>query len=202
MNCTGCGAALPEGAAFCSQCGAPVGAGGAARMRRGGNGKNHDVPEEPLWSGAYAPMAMVGHFVGASVLTLVGVFLAAMSGRPVGWYLVGGGAALLFAYLTLLVLYRRYSIHYRLTTQRLLRDEGIISKRSDHLLVVNIDDVTVRQNIFDRLFNLGTIELHTKDKTTPDLKMLGIENPRGVADMIDEVRRIERNRRGLYTMDA
>jgi hypothetical protein len=52
------------------------------------------------------------------------------------------------------------------------------------------------------MFGLGTIELNTKDKTTPVVNMLGIENPRQVADMIDECRRTERNRRGLYTMDA
>jgi hypothetical protein len=34
------------------------------------------------------------------------------------------------------------------------------------------------------------------------LLMLGIENPRHVADLIDQARRTERNRRGLYTMDA
>jgi len=119
-----------------------------------------------------------------------------------GWTVVSIGAAILFGYLVLLLLYRRLGIRYRLTTQRLLRDTGIISKRGDHLLVVNIDDVTVQQTLFDRVFGLGTIELNTNDTTTPIVHMLGIENPRYVADMIDEVRRTERNRRGLYTMNA
>jgi uncharacterized membrane protein YdbT with pleckstrin-like domain len=134
-------------------------------------------------------------------VTIVGMIAASFAG-PIGWTVVGIGAAVLFGYLVLLLIYRRLSIRYRLTTQRLLRDTGIISKRGDHLLVVNIDDVTVHQNLFDRIFGLGTIELNTKDKTTPVVHMLGIENPRHVADMIDEVRRTERNRRGLYTMDA
>jgi hypothetical protein len=32
--------------------------------------------------------------------------------------------------------------------------------------------------------------------------MLGIENPRHVADLIDEARRAERSRRGVYMMNA
>jgi membrane protein YdbS with pleckstrin-like domain len=201
MNCSQCGAEAPAGAAFCSQCGAQLGEGGARMRPGGGSDSANSAPEHDLWSGAYAPMAMMGPFIGAALLTIIGMIAASFAG-PVGWMVVGIGAALLFGYLVILLLYRRMSIRYRLTTQRLLRDKGVLTRTGDHLLVVNIDDVTVHQTIFDRMFGLGMIELNTKDKTTPVLKMLGIENPRHVADMIDEVRRTERNRRGLYTMDA
>jgi uncharacterized membrane protein YdbT with pleckstrin-like domain len=202
MNCNQCGAEAPDGAAFCSQCGAQLGSGSPARMRAGGAGNSdHSAPEQELWTGAYAPMAMMGQFVGAALLTVIGMVIASIT-SPVVWIVVGIGAVILFGYLALMLLYRRMGIRYRLTTQRLLRDKGILGRTGDHLLVVNIDDVTVHQSVFERLFGLGTIELNTKDKTTPVLMMIGIENPRQVADMIDEVRRIERNRRGLYTMDA
>jgi len=171
-------------------------------MRSPGGGTTpHNLPEEELWTGSYSPKAMIGTFVGAALLVILGAVAASFAG-PIGWTVVGIGALLLFAYLGLLLVYRRISIRYRLTSQRLLRDTGILSRRGDHLLVINIDDVTVHQSVFDRIFNLGTIELSTKDKTTPILHMRGIENPRRVADLIDEARRTERNRRGLYTMDA
>lgn len=203
MTCSQCGTDAPKKAAFCPNCGTPLNEKtGAARMRSPGSGGGaNNVPEEDLWSGAYSPKAMVGPFVGATLLVVIGMVAATFAG-PVGWMVVGIGALLLFVYLGILLVYRRMSIRYRLTSQRLLRDTGILSRRGDHLLVINIDDVTVHQSIFDRMFNLGTIELNTKDKTTPVVQMLGIENPRHVADLIDEVRRTERNRRGLYTMDA
>jgi uncharacterized membrane protein YdbT with pleckstrin-like domain len=175
-------------------------------MRAGSGNASHNAPEQELWTGSYAPMAMVGHFAGATLVTVIGIVVASFTGPP-GWIVVVIGAALLYAYFGLLLLYRRVSIRYRLTTQRLLRDTGILAKTGDHLLVVNIDDVTVHQSVFDRMFGVGTIVLNTKDKSTEKesegvMRMLGIENPRHVADMIDEVRRTERNRRGLYTMDA
>jgi uncharacterized membrane protein YdbT with pleckstrin-like domain len=202
MHCNQCGAEAPAGAAFCSKCGAQLKSGAARMKAADAASAAHKTPEEQLWAGAYAPMAMVAHFVGAAILTILALVGASFIGDPIGWTVVGIGAAIMFGYLILLLIYRRLSIRYRLTSQRLLRDTGIISKRGDHLLVVNIDDVTVHQNLFDRMFGLGTIELNTNDKTTPIVNMLGIENPRYVADMIDEVRRTERNRRGLYTMDA
>jgi membrane protein YdbS with pleckstrin-like domain len=206
MNCSQCGAAAATGAAFCSQCGAPLNAGAAqqnpaAARVQPGSPRRDNIPEQDLWTGSYSPKAMTGAFVLAGLLTVIGIVAASFAG-PIGWIVVAIAAVLLFAYLGLLLAYRRMSINYRLTSQRFLRDMGILSRRSDHLLVVNIDDVTVEQNFFDRMFNLGKIKLNVKDATTPVLTMLGIENPRHVADMIDHARRTERNRRGLYTMDA
>ena len=213
MKCNDCGEQVPADAAFCPKCGVQVRAASrpAAPAERTGAAKvrpatKADTPEEELWSGRYSPQAMTGSFIGAGLL-----FVAAMIGAsfigPLGWMGVTIGAVVVFGYLGLLLVYRRLSTHYRLTTQRLLRDRGVLSRTGDHLLVVNIDDVTVTQGLFERMFNVGTIILHTKDKTTEQegegvMTMIGIENPRRVADMIDEVRRTERNRRGLYTMDA
>ena len=203
MNCTQCGAEAPASAAFCPQCGAGLKVGkGRVQVR----GPAPDTPEEELWAGTYSPKAMIGYFVGAGLLTIIGMIVASFAG-PAGWTAVVIGALILFGYLGLLLAYRRIGLSYRLTTQRLLRNKGILSRTGDHLLVVNIDDVTVYQGLIERMFNVGTIVLHTKDKTTqgePDgvLTMKGIEEPRHLADLIDEVRRTERNRRGLYTMDA
>jgi hypothetical protein len=80
--------------------------------------------------------------------------------------------------------------------------------------LVDVDDITVHQGLVERMFNLGTITLRTTDETSkeesPDrdapgkgiIKMAGIENPREVGDLIDESRRAERTRRGVYMMNA
>lgn len=207
MTCSQCGTEAPKKAAFCPNCGAQLNEKtGAARMHAAGGKGGSNVAEQELWTGAYCPKAMIGTFVGAGLLTIVAM-IAASFAPPIGWTVVIIGAVILFCYLGLLLLYRRLSKSYRLTSQRLLRDTGILSRTGDHLLVVNIDDVTVHQGIFDRMLNVGTIALITMDKSTKiesegRFTMSGIENPRRVADLIDEVRRNERNRRALYTVDA
>src|SRR5205814_2198494 len=106
-------------------------------------------------------------------------------------------------------LYKQMAMRYRLTTHRLLVQRGALNRVEDHILLVDIDDISVAQSVFQRMFNLGTITLLTSDQTTKDrtggkgvLVLDGIENARGVGDLIDETRRAERTRRGVYMMNA
>jgi len=146
MNCNQCGAEAPASAAYCSQCGAQLNSGvgmtaadrqtGAARMQAGSSrDTSRNAPEEELWAGTYAPKAIAGPFVGAALLTALGMVAASFAG-PVGWIVVAVGALLMFGYLGLLLLYRRLTVRYRLTTQRLLRETGILSRTDDRILVI------------------------------------------------------------------
>jgi hypothetical protein len=64
--------------------------------------------------------------------------------------------------------------------------------------VIDINDVTLSQGVIERMFNVGTIHVQSSDVTHPDLHLVGIENVRDVTDLIDNTRRKERERRGLF----
>src|SRR4029079_232122 len=104
-------------------------------------------------------------------------------------------------WLALSLFYRRLTVRYRLTAYRFFHDTGLLARTGNRIQVISIDDVTVEQGPVDRLLGIGTIVLHSKDMTNPQLRLCGIENVRHVADLIDGARRAERNRRGLYTSD-
>lgn len=222
MNCTQCGAEAPAQAAFCPRCGAQLGGAApavgrppAAAALLGGvaQGNSRDVAEEELWSGAYSPKAMTGPYVGVLLLAILGT-VATSYADPRGWVFVAVGALIILAGLALYSFYKRTSLHYRLTTHRLVIQKGILSRADNRILLVDIDDISVKQGLIERMFNLGTIVLRTTDETTkeesPDrdapgkgiVVMDGIENPRQVGDLIDESRRAERTRRGVYMMNA
>lgn len=206
MICNKCGADAPEKAAFCPQCGAQLGGASgsqpakAARIEPAG-GRAADVPEEEIWTGAYSPKAMTSAFVGAALLAIIGMVVASFFG-PAGWAAVGVGALVVFGYLALSLIYQRLSTHYRLTTHRLVIQRGILSQTDDRILLVDIDDITVQQGLIDRMLDIGKVVLNTSDNTSPVLTMRGIESPRQVGDLIDEARRAERSRRGVYMMNA
>jgi uncharacterized membrane protein YdbT with pleckstrin-like domain len=211
MHCNACGKEVPEGSSFCPQCGAPLAHDGIAppRMQAGGaHGSARDVPEDELWSGTYSPKAMAGHFVGAAIVSILAIAVGSFF-PPFGWIVSVSVAALIFAYLGLQLLYRRMTVRYRLTTHRFFTDTGLLTRTNDRIQVIAIDDVQVRQGVFDRLFDVGTIELKPSEKSeiktqqgaSADLFLIGIEQPRHVADLIDGARRAERNRRGLYMTD-
>jgi uncharacterized membrane protein YdbT with pleckstrin-like domain len=153
---------------------------------------------------------MSGPFFGSFVIAIA-CLIGASYVAPDAWMAVAVGAIAVFVYLLLLLLYRQMAVRYRLTNQRLLREIGILSRTDDRILVIDIDDITVKQTLVERMFNLGTILIVANDESSKedganqvkkDVVMLGIENPRHVADLIDEARRAERSRRGVYMMNA
>jgi hypothetical protein len=50
----------------------------------------------------------------------------------------------------------------------------------------------------ERIFGLGTVRITSSDQSHPELSLPGIENVQIVAGLIDDARRNERRRRGLY----
>ncbi len=219
MHCNACGKEMPEGSSFCSQCGTPLAevdgdahlehATSLPRMQAGGaHGRNPDVPEDELWAGTYSPKAMAGSFAAAAFVSLAAI-VAGTFLPPLGWIVGAIVAVLSFGGLGLMLLYRRLTVRYRLTTHRFFTESGLLTRTNDRIQVIAIDDVQVRQGLLDRMFDVGTIELKPSEKSeiksgkniSPDLILVGIEQPRHVADLIDGARRAERNRRGLYMTD-
>jgi hypothetical protein len=48
------------------------------------------------------------------------------------------------------------------------------------------------------MFGIGTVRITSSDQSHPELSLPGIENVQAVAGQIDDARRKERRRRGLY----
>ena len=94
--------------------------------------------------------------------------------------------------------YRRLSVKYRLTNQRLFHEAGILRRVTDRIEIIDVDDVTVEQGIVERMLGVGTIRVTSSDRTSPELHMPGIDHVKEVADTIDQARRAERQRRGLF----
>lgn len=156
-------------------------------------------PEAPLWSGSFSHLAMIGTWVGGTIVTIAAVVLAAlMSTSGGGWLMVLSGIGLMWLALAAWYGYRRLSVHYKLSTQRLVHEEGLLWRTVDRVELIDIDDVTYRQGPVERLLGVGTIVIASSDTTNPELKLPGIEHVSKVADMIDDARRKERRMRGLH----
>ncbi|MCL2120078.1 MAG: PH domain-containing protein [Planctomycetaceae bacterium] len=99
--------------------------------------------------------------------------------------------------------YRTMTIRYRLTQHRFYNEEGLFTKTVDTLELINIEDMTLKQTLVDRLVNggTGTIVLISNDATHPTLKVTGLENPRAAFESIDELRRRERNARVIRSVN-
>jgi uncharacterized membrane protein YdbT with pleckstrin-like domain len=176
---------------------AVVAAGGPQRLKAFGSGRGTPPAEEDLWIGSYSPKAMFGSFLAAAVLTALGAIAAAFTG-PIGWIVFVICAAVAWCYLALVLVYRRLTVRYRLSTFRFFHDTGLLSRTGNRVEVIDIDDVTVRQGFIERLLGVGTISIRSSDTTDPQLDLPGIDDAKRVADLIDGTRRAERQRRGMF----
>jgi membrane protein YdbS with pleckstrin-like domain len=207
MQCPNCGRDAPSDSLFCPGCGTKFDAASASaaadapsgmqRVVAASRGRGGSPAEEEIWSGAYSAKAMVGSFLAAGALTVLGAVLAAFAGPP-GWVAWLIGVIVVWGGLGLVYMYRRMTVRYRLSTYRFFHDTGLLSRVGNRVEVIDIDDVTVTQGPIERLFGVGTIRIESSDKTHPDLSLPGIDDARRVADLIDGTRRAERNRRGLH----
>ena len=158
-----------------------------------------DTPEEDLWQGGYSPKALLGGWVASGLITIAAIAAPILIASGSGWWLASFGIILL-AWLTpaLLLAYRRLSINYRVTNQRLFHESGILRRRTDRIELIDIDDVATDQGVFERMMGVGSIRITSSDRTHPDLVLQGIDGVREVAAKIDNGRRAERLRRGLH----
>lgn len=202
MFCPKCGVDVAEGSNFCAKCGAAIGpqsatapATGGEKFQRAASSRPADVPEHDVWHGSYSPKAMIGGWIGCGLASVAG--MAAGLLVPGAWLLAVIVVAALWLAQTLLLLYRRLSVRYRLTSFRFFHERGLLHRIIDRVEVIDMDDIEVSQGPIERMLGVGTIRITSSDKTDPTLFVPGIDNVRDVAGHIDQLRRAERLRRGL-----
>jgi uncharacterized membrane protein YdbT with pleckstrin-like domain len=95
---------------------------------------------------------------------------------------------LLAALICVLVMVLRWvvtaSLKYTLTTERLLVETGILSKRTQSLELYRVKDYTLVEPFLYRLVKLGTVSIVTSDPMTPRVEMRAIPQPKTLLDTL------------------
>lgn len=222
MRCPACGVDVVEKAIFCHKCGERIDAMGepdlgqtqpadsvaspgeasappANPLKPAANGESKNEPEKDVWRGGYSPKAMIGGWVLSVVITLLLLIAGVLWVRTAFyWVLLLILIIVPWAYHLILLTYRRMSVHYLLTTQRVIHESGILRRVTNRIEAIDMDDITFEQSVFERLMGTGTIRILSTDRTHPQLELIGIENVKHVAEMFDEVRCKERRSRGIH----
>ena len=212
MQCPHCGEQILRPSRFCQHCGGKLAqnvkqdqkqaadATPQQKLRSAANrGGADSFPEEVLWHGSYSKLAMIGAWLGAAVLSLVSLALGLFGGITGEiWLPVIAVNALVWAGLAIRYFYLRFSRHYTLSNQRFTHIRGLLWRQTDRIEVIDIDDVSFSQGPVERMLGIGTVQITSSDQSHPALALPGIENAHVVAGLIDDARRQERRRRGLY----
>ncbi len=159
-------------------------------------------PDTTLWTGGYSAKAMFGTWLLSLIVTIgiiVAIILVPKDNLPqhsewIAAAVVGAWWLLAIAYFV----YERLSVRYELRTQRFIHRRGILTRVTDRIDVIDIDDVTFKQGLIERVLGVGTITLTGSDRTHPVLNLVGIDQVEKIAQLIDNVRRKERRRRSVH----
>jgi len=205
MNCPSCSAAIPEGSAFCPTCGArlagaPAGTATPAEKFRAAQTASaaNTEPEQELWHGGFSPKAMYGTWMVAVFITAAAGVISILVPQPLTWLVAAAVVGVFWLWSVAYYAFTRLSVDYLLTSQRLVHKTGILRQVTNRIEVIDIDDVQFVQGLFERMFGVGTIKLLSSDTSDPSLVLRGIDNVQQVASLIDNARRDERRKRGLY----
>ncbi len=125
-------------------------------------------------------------------------------GRPA---VIGSAGALLLSILTLglaaiYFYFRSLGRHYRLTSERIIVEEGVLSKRTEQIDLYRVTDYVVDRPFGQRLLGTGNIVLEAIDRTTPRIEIAGIRTD--VTALYEQLRKAtekEKRRRGVRVMD-
>jgi uncharacterized membrane protein YdbT with pleckstrin-like domain len=84
---------------------------------------------------------------------------------------------------------------YTLTDTRLIIKKGIFNISEEEIRLYRILDITLKRTFEERIFGLGTIHLCTADKSSAEIDIARIKNPREVRTLLSDKVEEERSER-------
>ena len=71
-------------------------------------------------------------------------------------------------------------------TPRVFRQTGLLNLKEEEVLLYRVRDLSLSRNLGQRIFRVGTITLHSSDKTTPTLELVNIAHPKDIKELLFE----------------
>jgi membrane protein YdbS with pleckstrin-like domain len=76
------------------------------------------------------------------------------------------------------------SHRYRVSNQRIVVESGALSRRIDEVDMRTVEDIEFQQRFLERLLGIGEIVVVAADKRMSRFRLLGVENPRELRELI------------------
>lgn len=89
---------------------------------------------------------------------------------------------------------RSFTERYLVTNQRLKIDYGLLNRQTEEIELFRVQDLSVERSMFDRMFGVGNIIIHSGDSTGAATVLYDVQDAEAVKDLIREESRIERQR--------
>ncbi len=86
---------------------------------------------------------------------------------------------------------------YSLSQDRLFCEIGFLNLRADEVLLYRVQDLELTMTLGQRIFGVGTVCVHSSDKSMPHLDLKNVKRPREVKELIHQSVEEAKNRRRM-----
>jgi membrane protein YdbS with pleckstrin-like domain len=170
----------------------PAGEGAAIPGVAGGDGASLDPNREvEIWTGRTHWKHYAGRLLLWLILNVVVAMLIVMGAKRLEW-LTGWGAFWTITAIVVVsgliviggVFFTIIGRRYRVTSQRLFIENGILSQTVDQTELIRVDDVRIHKTLLNRIFGLGTIAVLSTDASNREVTITGVADPDQVAESL------------------
>lgn len=91
---------------------------------------------------------------------------------------------------------------YRLSEDRLFLEKGFFNIKADEVLLYRVRDLELNMSLGQRLFGVGTVCVHSSDKSIPHLELVNIKKPREIKELIHRSVEDAKDKRRMRTMEV
>lgn len=91
---------------------------------------------------------------------------------------------------------------YRLTNEKFLVTTGFLNQQEEEVRLYRITDVTLKRNIRDRIWRVGSIHCCSGDKTSPEFNIARIKRPIEVKEMLSDMVEAARKENNINILET
>jgi hypothetical protein len=158
--------------------------------------------EKELFSGHPAMIYSVGQLVPFLVVIALGIGVGyAVNAKDVkdGVLYTVLGSLVLCVIVFLYFYVKSLGTRYRITTQRIKREQGLLSTKQENLELFRIDHFEFLKPLGMRLLGYAELHLFSSDAEFENFYIYGVPNLEALAETLRDCQLRERSRRGLTT---
>ena len=159
--------------------------------------------EKDLFSGHPAMIYSVGQLLPFLIVIALAIGIGyAIESRDgskdaISYTVLGCLAACVIIWLYFYV--KSLALHYEITTQRIKRERGLLSKVQESLELFRVDHFELRKPLGMRLLGQMQLHLFSSDEKFENFFIYGVPNLEALSETLRECQLRERTRRGLTT---